>query len=126
MSGRSARGLWSGRHLMWHNNCLEMLAVFLGIKRSPCVGADRQHSGVLLYQPPRKSAFTPTVQAGAPEPWVVPGQTSLDENSSYSWASEYGSRHPVEAGAEAWGMDASPRDGEADLESLARLRWTCL
>ncbi|KAI2650039.1 Transposon Ty3-G Gag-Pol polyprotein [Labeo rohita] len=32
MSGRSARGLWSGRHLSWHINCLEMLAVFLALK----------------------------------------------------------------------------------------------
>ncbi|KAI2662352.1 putative outer membrane protein pmp14 [Labeo rohita] len=45
-----------------------------------------------------RSAFAPLVQAGAPDPCVVPGQT-------------------VEAGAEARGMDASPRDGEADLES---------
>ncbi len=29
-----------------------------------------------------------------------------------------GSRHPVEAGAEARGMDASPQGGEADLESV--------
>ncbi len=28
MSGHPARGLWSGRHLMWHINCLEMLPVF--------------------------------------------------------------------------------------------------
>ncbi len=55
------------------------------------------------------------VQAGAPDPWVVPWQTPLAENSSYSWASEYRSRHPFEAGAEARGMDASPRGGEADL-----------
>ncbi len=95
-------------------------------KRSPCVGAHWQHSGGFLYQPPRRSAFTPPVQAGAPDPWVVPGQTLLAENSSYSWASEYGRRHPVEAGAEARGMEASPRGGEADLESLARLRWICL
>ncbi|MCI4385150.1 hypothetical protein PGIGA_G00046990 [Pangasianodon gigas] len=32
MSGRPARGLWSGRHLTWHINCLEMLAVFLALK----------------------------------------------------------------------------------------------
>ncbi|KAL0159531.1 hypothetical protein M9458_043256, partial [Cirrhinus mrigala] len=32
MSGRSARGLWSGRHLSWHINCLEMLAVFRALK----------------------------------------------------------------------------------------------
>ncbi len=32
MSGRSARGLWSSRHLTWHINCLEMLAVFRALK----------------------------------------------------------------------------------------------
>ncbi len=69
-------------------------------KRLPCVGAHRQHSGGLLYQPPGRSAFTPLVQAGAPDPCVVPGQAPLAESSTYSWASQYGSRHPVEAGAE--------------------------
>ncbi len=32
MSGCSARGLWSGRHLTWHVNCLEMLPIFLALK----------------------------------------------------------------------------------------------
>ncbi len=32
MSGHSARGLWSGCHLTWHINCLEMLAVFRALK----------------------------------------------------------------------------------------------
>ncbi len=89
-----------------------------GPKRSPCVGAHRQHSGGLLHKQPGRSAFMPLIQAGAPDPCVVPGQASLIESSSYSWASQYGSRHPVEAGAEARGMDASPRGGEADMESF--------
>ncbi len=133
MSGHPARGLWSGRHLTWHINCLEMLASVSstetlppGPKRSPCVGAHRQHSGGLLYQPPGRSVFAPPLQSGAPDPCVVPGQTHLAESSSHSWSSQYGSRHPFEAGTEARGMDASPRGGEADMESfLARLRWTC-
>ncbi len=87
-------------------------------KRSPCVGAHRQHSSGLLHKPPGRSAFAPLIQAGAPDPCVVSGQTSLIESSSYSWVSQYGSRHPVEAGAEARGMDASPRGGEADMESF--------
>ncbi len=87
-------------------------------KRSSCVGPHRQHSGGLLHQPPRRSAFVPPVQAGVPDPWVVLGQTPLAESSSHSWASQYGSRHPVEAEAEARGMDASPRCGEAELESV--------
>ncbi|KAI2644245.1 Transposon Ty3-I Gag-Pol polyprotein [Labeo rohita] len=32
MSGRSAQGLWTGRHLSWHINCLKMLAVFRALK----------------------------------------------------------------------------------------------
>jgi hypothetical protein len=32
MSGLPARGLWSGRHLTWHINCLEMLAVFRALE----------------------------------------------------------------------------------------------
>ncbi|KAI2664245.1 Transposon Ty3-G Gag-Pol polyprotein [Labeo rohita] len=32
MSDHTARGLWSSHHLMWHINCLEMLAVFRALK----------------------------------------------------------------------------------------------
>ncbi len=32
MSGHPARGLWSGRHLTWHINWLEILAVFQALK----------------------------------------------------------------------------------------------
>ncbi len=32
ISGRSAQGLWEGSHLMWHINCLKMLAVFQALK----------------------------------------------------------------------------------------------
>ncbi len=56
-------------------------------KRSPCVGAHRQHSGGLLHQPPRRSAVTPPAQAGVPHPCVVPGQTPLAESSLHPWAS---------------------------------------
>ncbi len=89
-------------------------------KRSPCVGEHRQHSGGLLHKPPGRSTFAPLIQAGVPDPCVVSGQASLAESSSYSWASQYGSRHPVEAGAEAREMDASPRVGEADMESFGQ------
>ncbi|KAI2664009.1 Transposon Ty3-G Gag-Pol polyprotein [Labeo rohita] len=72
-----------------------------GPKRPPCVGPHRQHLGGLLHQPPGRSAFAPLVQAGVPDPCVVPGQTPLAESSLCSWASQLGSRHPVETGAEA-------------------------
>ncbi len=69
----------------------------------------------------RGSASAPLVQAGAPDPCVVPRKTPLAESRSYSQVSEYGSRHPVEAGAEAQGMDALPRGGEVDGGFWARL-----
>ena len=92
MSGHPARGLWSGHHLTWHINCLEMLAVLRapGPERSSCVGAHRQHSGGLLHQPPRRSALTPFVQTSVPDPCVVPGRTPLAESSPHSWSSNMG------------------------------------
>ncbi len=60
----------------------------------------------------------PPVQAGAPDPCVVPGRTPLAESSLHPWAPQCGSRHPVEAGVDAQGMDASHLGGEADLESV--------
>ncbi len=89
-----------------------------GPKKSQCASTHRQHSCGFLYQPPGRSAFAPLMQAGAPDPCVVPGQVPLAESGLYSWASQCRSRHPVEAGAEARGMEASPRGGEADLESF--------
>ncbi len=89
-----------------------------GPKKSQCASTHRQHSCGFFYQPPGRSALAPLIQAGAPDPCVVPGQVPLAENSLYSWASQCRSRHPVEAGAEARGMEASPRGGEADLESF--------
>ncbi|KAI2659312.1 tRNA-5-methyluridine(54) 2-sulfurtransferase [Labeo rohita] len=89
-----------------------------GPKRPSCVGPYRQHIGGLLHQPPGRSAFAPLVQAGAPDPCVVPGQTPLAESGLLTGVLKCGSRHPVETGAEARGMDASPRGGEADLESF--------
>ncbi|KAI2661618.1 Transposon Ty3-G Gag-Pol polyprotein [Labeo rohita] len=89
-----------------------------GPERPSCVGPHRQHISGLLHQPPGRSAFAPLVQAGAPDPCVVPGQTPFAEGGLLTGLLKCGSRHPVETGAEARGMDASPRGGEADLESL--------
>ncbi len=73
-----------------------------GPKRSSCVGAHRQHNGGLLYKPPGRSAFVLLLQAGAPDPCVVPGQNPLPESSANSWSSQYGSRHSVVAVAKSF------------------------
>ncbi len=53
MSGHPARNLWSGHHLTWHINCLEMLAMFRALstrpERSPCVGASTDNTVGVFY-----------------------------------------------------------------------------
>ncbi|KAI2646149.1 hypothetical protein H4Q32_030848 [Labeo rohita] len=106
MSGRSAQGLWMGHHLSWHINCLEMLAVFRALKYFLPDFRDRH---VLVRTDSTAVVYYINHQGG---------QTPLTSSISYTWASECGSRHPVEAGAEARGMDASPRSSEADMGDL--------
>ncbi|KAI2646087.1 Gag-Pro-Pol polyprotein [Labeo rohita] len=47
-----------------------------------------------------------TLSPGPNRPSLTTQETPLSESSSYFWASQFGSRHPVEAGAEARGMEA--------------------
>ncbi len=114
---------WSPSHVahQLHGNAGRVSSIKTlssGPKKSQCASTHRQHSCGFLYQPPGRSALAPLIQTGAPDPYVVPGQVPLAESSLYSWASQHRSRHPVKAGAEARGMEASPRGGEADLESF--------
>ncbi len=102
MTGHPARGLWSGHHLTWHINCLEMLAVFRALKHFIPDLSDRHvlvctdNTAVVSYINHQGGlCFSPPLHAGAPDPCVVPGQTPLAESSSHSCASQYGSRHPV-------------------------------
>ncbi len=85
MSGHPAHGLWSGRHLAWHINFLEMLAMFRALKHFLPDLRDRhvlyaqtiQHMD-FLYQPPGRSAFTPLIQADAQDPCVyIPGHVNM-------------------------------------------------
>ncbi len=87
-------------------------------RRPSCASSHRQYVGGLLHQPPGGSAFAPPVQAGAPDPSVGPGETALLEGSVHPWVRQSGSRHPVETGAEARGMDAPHRGDGADLEEV--------
>ncbi|KAL0152391.1 hypothetical protein M9458_052114, partial [Cirrhinus mrigala] len=101
MNGHPAHGLWSGRHLTWHISCLEMLAMFHALKHFLL---DLISPHVLVY----KLAHQILV-------WSQGKLLSL--RAVHIPITQFGSRHPVEAGAEAPGMDASPRGGELyDLE----------
>lgn len=59
-----------------------------------------------------------SLQTGTPDLLVGSGKTVLPESSLYPWASKSGSRHPAEAGAEAQGMEISPKGGGAHMEAV--------
>ncbi|XDV14274.1 hypothetical protein PO909_002450 [Leuciscus waleckii] len=89
---------------------------------SPCACPVRQHIGGLLHKPSGGSAFAPLVQAGSPDPSLDPRETSLIEGFVYTGVFKSGGRHPVEAGAEAQGMETPPRGGGAPLEGIRSCR----
>ena len=90
-------------------------------KGPPCSCPNRQHIGGLLYQPSGGSAFSPTLQTGTSDPSMVPGENSFSESYLSPGVFESGGRHPVEAGAEARGMESSPRGGGTPMETF----WSC-
>ncbi|KAL0174652.1 hypothetical protein M9458_030620, partial [Cirrhinus mrigala] len=53
MSGHPAHGLWSGRHLTWYINCLEMLAIF----QASMLAIYINHQGGLSSRPLYKLAY---------------------------------------------------------------------
>ena len=91
-------------------------------KGPPCSCPDRQHIGGLLYQPSGGSAFSPALQTGTSDPSMVPGENSLSQSYLSPGVFESGSRHPVEAGAEARGVESSPRGGGAPMGTFRSCR----
>ncbi len=125
MSGRSARGPveWSPSHmahqLSGDASSLSSTEIFPPRpERSTCVVRTDNTAVVSYINHQGGSALAPVVQTGTPDPLVVPGQVPLTESTVYSWVPECGTRRTVETGAEARGMDASPRGGEADMENV--------
>ncbi len=53
-----------------------------------------------------------------PNPPVVPREVVVSSSSLHPGGPQYRSRHPVETGAESWGMEAPPRGGGADMEGV--------
>lgn len=79
---------------------------------------DGQNIGSLVYTSSGGYVVAPSLQTGTPDPAVGSGQTALTEDSLYPWVPESGSRHSVEARAEAWEMETSPQDVGVDLEKV--------
>ncbi len=76
----------------------------------------KQHIGGLLHKSPGGFAVTSTLQNVVPNPPVIPVVVSA--SNLHAWDPQYRSRHPVETGAEARGMEAPPRGGGADMEGV--------
>ncbi len=84
----------------------------------PCACLLRQHIGGLLHKSPGGFAVSSTLQTGVPNPPVVPRKVVVSSSSLHPGGPQYRSRHPVETGAEARGMEAPPRGGGADMEGV--------
>ncbi len=84
----------------------------------PCACPLRQHIGGLLHKSPGRFGVTSTLQTGVPNPPVVPKEVVVSASNLHPGGPQYRSRHPVETGAEARGMEAPPRGGGADMEGV--------
>ncbi|XDV37990.1 hypothetical protein PO909_007490 [Leuciscus waleckii] len=79
-----------------------------GPQRSSCPREVRQYVSGGLYKPSRGSEVSPSMQTGTSDPPVVPMETVVSQSNIHPGESESGSRHPVEAAAEARGMETPP------------------
>lgn len=82
---------------------------------SPRPYTDRQYVSGGLSEPTGGTQIAPSVQTGASDYPLVPGKDIVNKGNVYPRGSESGSRHPVEAGAEARGMETSSGCGEVDM-----------
>ncbi len=87
-------------------------------QRPPCARPLRQHIGGLLHKSPGGFAVTSTLQTGVPNPPVVPREVVVSSSNVHTRGPQYRSRHPVETGAKARGMEAPPRGGGVDMEGV--------
>ncbi len=86
----------------------------------PCACPLRQHIGGLLHKSPGRFAVTSTLQTGVPNPPVVPKEVVVSASNLHPGGPQHRSRHPVETGAEARGLEAPPRGGGADMEGVGQ------
>ncbi len=84
----------------------------------PCACTLRQHISGLPHKSPGGFTVTSTLQTGVPDPPVVPREVVVSSSSLHPGDPQYRSRHLVETGAEARGMEAPPRGGGADMEGV--------
>ncbi len=126
---RSKRTLKSGSvegpsSLMAHQlsgdiGCISCSQEFPSRSQGPhCARLLRQHIYDLLHKSPGGFKVTSTLQTGMPNSPVVPREVAVSSSSLHPGGPQCRSRHSVETGAEAQGMEAPPRGGGADMEGI--------
>ncbi len=99
--------------------CISCSQEFPSRSQGPhCVRLLRQHIYGLLHKSPGGFKVTSTLQTGMPNSPVVPREVAVSSSSLHPGGPQCRSRHSVETGAEARGMEAPPRGGGADMEGI--------
>ncbi|KAI2649133.1 rRNA biogenesis protein rrp36 [Labeo rohita] len=123
-NGRVASGVWTGPHLLWYINCLELLTVLLALKRfrplvqGKHVGLYRQHSDCGVHEPPGRCMLISHVTTGPPSPTLEPAQTQNSACHSHSGRSQSCGRFSITTDFALGREEAPPSDGPTDLESI--------
>ncbi len=127
-NGQAASGLWMGPRLLWHINCLELLAVASSLAavsatavRQACVGPYGQHCGCVVYQPDGGYTITPHVTARPPSPPLESHAAQIAARCpTFRGVLNRCGRRALTTAHFPRRMATPSRDDPADLESIRR------
>ncbi len=123
-NGQAASGLWTGPRLLWHINCLELLAVHLALRQfrplllGKHVLVRRQHCGCVVYQPDGGYTITPHVTARPPSPPLESHAAQIAARCPHSGGAQSCGRRALTTAHFPRRMATPSRDDPADLESI--------
>ncbi len=124
-NGHAAAGLWTGPQLQWHINCLELLAVWLALRRFRTLLTREAHTGPLgqhcdrcVHQPPRRSTLPSHVATRPPSPPLESEASEVASRRSCPRRAQSCSRRALTSARPSGRMATPPRGTPADLETL--------
>ncbi len=124
-NGHAAAGPWTGPQLQWHINCLELLAVWLALRRfrtllheEAYTGSFGQHCDRCVHQPPRRSMLPSHVATRPPSPPLESEASEVTSRRSCPRRAQSCSRRALTSARPSGRMATPPRGTPADLETL--------
>ncbi|KAI2668937.1 ORF V: Enzymatic polyprotein [Labeo rohita] len=123
-NGQAASGVWTGPRLLWHINCLELLAVLLALKRFRSLVQGKHvlvrsdNTATSLHQPPGRCTLLSHVTTRPPSLVMEPTQTQVSSGHSHSGRSQPCGRFSVTPSFARRRVEAPPPGGPADLGSI--------